>query len=164
MENQIRISEKYKKKIKLYFAWDWIFLGAATIAMLYSLVNYKSNNSFVILSIDREISLYFSIIWFILFSVKFFFISIKVKSRLIYEVIDEGIFFSLVIYNKTLVTLDKTLIPLYKEKPDYYLNSLFSNRLGTFNMPKTKSERFILEIDNKKYYFLPFLFEKEVLI
>ena len=164
MKNKIRISEEYRKKIKLYFNGDWLVLGAAIIAMFYSLANYVSNNSFVIFSIDRGKSLFFCAIFFIVFSIKFFFISIKVKSRLIYEVIDETNFYSLVIYNKTLVKLDKTLIPLYKGEADYYLNSLFSSRLGTINLPKTKSERYVVEIDNKKYYFLPFLFEEEVLI
>jgi hypothetical protein len=63
-----------------------------------------------------------------------------------------------------LVKLDKTLIPLSKGEADYYLNSLFSTRLGTIDLPKTKSERYVVEIDNKKYYFLPFLFETEVLL
>ena len=164
MKNKIQISEKYRKKIKLYFIENWYSLGFAIIAMLYSLVNYLSNNSFVIFSIDRELSLFVGITWAIIFSINFFFISIKVKSRLIYEVIDETESYSLVIYNKTLVKLDKALIPLYKEEADYYLNSLFSSRLGTIHLPKTKSERYVVEIDNKKYYFLPFLFEEEVLI
>jgi len=125
MGNKIRISEKYRNKIKLYFIQDWFSLGFAIIAMLYSLVNYLSNNSFVIFRIDRGISLFFGIVWVIIFSIKFFFISIKVKSRLIYEIIDETEFYSLVIYNKTLLKLDRTLIPLYKEESDYYLNSLF---------------------------------------
>lgn len=156
--------EKYRKNIKLYFVWDWIILGAAIIAMLYSLLNYKSNNSFVIFNIDRQVSLYFGIIWGVIFIIKFFFISIKIKARLIYEVIDEKDFYCLILYNKTSVKVDKTQIPLYKDSPDYFLNSLFSTRLGVFNMPKTKSERYVVEIDNKKYYFLPFLFEEEVLI
>ena len=90
-------------------------------------------------------------------------ISAKIKSRLIYEVIDEKKFYSLMLYNKTFVSLDKTLIPLYKDRADYYLNSLFGVG-GTINLTPSKSERYIVEIDNKKYYFLPFLFEEEVLI
>jgi len=164
MKSQIQISEKYRKKIKLYFIQDWFVLSVAIIAMLYSLANYLSNNSFVIFNINRETILYFGMSVFIIFSIKFFFISIKVKSRLIYEVIDEKSFYSLMLYNKTFIKLDKTLIPLYKEKADYYLNSLFSSRLGTIHLPKTKSERYIVEIDNKKYYFAPFLFEEEVVI
>jgi len=163
MKNQVRISEKYRKKIKLYFVQDWILLSIAIIAMLYSLANFLNNNSFVIFSIDRGISLYFGIVWVIIFISKFFFISVKIKSRLIYEVIDEKKFYSLMLYNKTFVNLDKTLIPLYKEKADYILNDLFGLN-STIRLPKTKSERYIVEIDNKKYYFLPFLFEEEVLI
>jgi len=163
MKNQIRKSEKYRKKIKLFFAEDWILLSIAIFAMLYSLANYMSNNSFVIFSIDREISLYFGIIFSIIFIIKFFFISVKIKSRLIYGVIDEKNFYSLILYNKTSVSLDKTLIPLYKEKADYFLNYLFTPN-GTINLIPSKSERYVVEIDNKKYYFLPFLFEEEVLI
>jgi hypothetical protein len=163
MKKQIKKSEKYRKKIKLFFAEDWVLLTIAIIAMLYSLVNYLSNNSFAIFSIDREISVYFGIIFLIIFIIKFFFISEKIKSRLIYEVIDEKKFYSLILYNKTTVSLDKTLVPLYKEKADYFLNYLFTPN-GTINLTPAKSERYIVEIDNKKYYFLPFLFEEKVLI
>lgn len=164
MKNQIRKSEYYRKKIKLYFFRDWILLSIAIIAMFYSLVNFMSNNSFVIFGIDRGISFFFGIIWAIIFIIRFFFISIKIKSRLIYEVIDEKKFYSLMLYNKSFINLDKTLIPLYKEKADYFLNSLFSTRLGTIHFPESKVERYIVEIDNRKYYFLPCLFEEEVLI
>ena len=163
MKNQIGISKKYRKKINLFFIQDWILLGVAIIVIFYSSTNYVSNNTFVIFGIDRGISLYFGAIWTIIFIIKFFFISVKIKTRLIYEVIDKTDFYSLVIYNKTLVTLDKTLIPLYKDKPDYYLNYLFGVG-GTIYLPESKAERFIVEIDNKKYYFLPSLFEDEVLI
>lgn len=164
MKNQIRMTEKYRKKIKSYFVGDWFLLGAAIIAMFYFLVNYMSNNSFIISSINRVTILYFGTSLFIIFSIKFFFISMKVRSRLIYEIIDETQFYSLVIYNKTLITLDKTRIPIPKEAADYYLNSLFSTRLGTIYLPESKGERFIVEIDNKKYYFVPLLFEEQVLI
>lgn len=163
MKNKIQKSEKYRKRIKLYFAQDWILLSLAIIAMLYSLANYLSNNSFVIFRIDRGISLFFGIVWVIIFIPKFFIISAKIKSRLIYEVIDEKKFYSLMLYNKTFVSLDKTLIPLYKDRADYYLNSLFGVG-GTINLTPSKSERYVVEIDNKKYYFLPCLFEEEVLI
>jgi hypothetical protein len=163
MENQNRISEKYRKKIKLFFAQDWFLLSVAVITIFYSLANYLSNNSFVIFKIHLDGSLLIFIISFFLFTVKFI-ISNKLKSRLIYEVIDETKFYSLVVYNKAVVTLDKTLVPLPKYKPDYFINSLFSTRLGTINLPGSKSERFVVKIDNNKYYFLPFLFDSEILI
>ena len=164
MENKVRMSEKYRKKIKLFFAEDWILLSIALIVILFSLANYISNSSLAIFGINRGKSLIFGIILTSIFIIKFFFISIKIKSRLIYEVIDENSFYSLVLYNKSFVKLDKTLIPLYKEKADYFLNYLFSPNGTINNLAKTKSERFIVEINNKKYYFLPFLFEAEVLI
>jgi hypothetical protein len=107
--------------------------------------------------------LFIFIISFFLFIVKSF-ISNRLKTRLIYKVIDETKFYSLVIYNKTSVSLNKTLIPLPKEKSDYFVNSLFSPRLGTINLPKSKSERFVIIIDDNKYYFLPFLFDSEISI
>ncbi len=151
MKNKIRISEEYRNKIKIYFVRDWYGLGIAILIMSYSLI------------VDKRQSLYFSGILFIVFSIHFFFIAPKVKSRLIYEVIEEPNFYSLIIYNKTVVTLDKKLIPVPKEGSDYYLNSLFVPN-GTINIPKAKAERFIVTIDNKKYYFLPLLFEEEILI
>jgi hypothetical protein len=124
----------YRKKIKLYFIQDWYLLSFAIIAMLYWLVNYLSNSSFIIFRIDRGVSLFFGIVGVIIFSIKFFFISIKLKSRLIYEVVDETKFYTLAIYNKTLVKLDKTLIPLYKGEADYLSPWFVSSRTGMWNI------------------------------
>lgn len=164
MENTVRMSEKYRKKIKLFFAEDWILLSIALIVILYSLSNYISNSSFTIFGINRGKSLILGTILITIFIVKFFFISVKIKSRLIYEIIDENSFYSLILYNKSFVKLHKTLIPVYKEKADYFLNYLFSPNGTINNLAKTKSERFVVIIDNKKYYFLPFLFEEKVFI
>ena len=162
MKNQIRKSEKYRNKIKLFFLYDWVLLSIVIIVIFYSCANYISNDSLEILNINTVKGLLWGTIFGIVFLIKFF-ISVKIKSRLIYEIIDENFFYSLILYNKTCVKLNKTLTPLYKEKADYFLNSLFSPN-GTINLTPKNSERYIVEIDNKKYYFLPFLFEEEVLI
>lgn len=162
VRNQIQVSEKYRKKIRLFFLEDWILLSIVIIVMFYSLTNYISHDSFEILKINTREGLIWGTIFGIVFLIKFF-ISVKIKSRLIYEIIDEIFFYSLILYNKTCVKLDKTLTPLYKEKADYFLNSLFSPN-GTINLTPKNSERYIVEIESKKYYFLPLLFEKQVLI
>jgi len=99
-----------------------------------------------------------------IFIVKYF-ISIKLKARLITEIIEDSKYYALIVYNKTLIKVNKTSIPLERvRKSDFFVTVLFESRFTTISFEDKQPEKFIVKINNKKYYLVPRLFESEVLI
>lgn len=116
----------------------------------------------MLFNIPRMQALITAIIFLTVFIIKYF-ISIKLRARLIIEIIEDSAYYSLTVYNKSVVRVDKASIPLERRKGDYFINYLFSSR-GAIHLESKQDERFIVIIDNKKYYCVPALFESEVLI
>jgi len=158
-----KIQKRYFKKIEFYFVYDWIFLSGSIITFVYFLLNYYFKNSFLLFNIPRLEALIWAMSISIIFIIKYF-ISSKLRARLIIEIIEDSGYYLLTVYNKSVVRLDRAFIPLERQKADYFINTLFSNKMGTIHLYKKQSERFIVKIDNKKYYLVPPLFENEVLI
>lgn len=156
-----KISKKYMNKISQYFAFDWGLISISAILLCYSLLNYLWNNNLMVLNFNWKESFIMVIAVLLPISTIKFFISTKLKSRLIIEIIDEQTYYSLVIYNQSKITIDKSMIPLEREEADYFLNNLFSNRMGTIHIIENKeSEKpAIVRVENRKYYLTPMLFE-----
>jgi hypothetical protein len=93
-----------------------------------------------------------------------YFISRTIKTRLIYKIQENDDNIVLTIYNKSTISFEKALMPLEKEQPDYFLNTLFSSRMGTIHQDEAYKGTSIIKINGKKYYLTPNLFEKEVTI
>lgn len=164
MRTDNKFQKRYLKKIRFYFVYDWVFLSGSIITFVYFLLNYMFNNSFLLFNIARLEALIWAISISIIFSIKYF-ISSKLRTRLIIEIIEDSGYYLLTVYNKSVVRVDKALIPLERQKADYFINDLFSNKTGTIHdLYNKQSERFIVKIDNKKYYLVPPLFESDVLI
>ncbi len=147
-------------KIKRYFVFDWIVFSILCIVFCCSLVNYLSNGSFIFLNFNWEMGI---IVIAVLCPIYFgkLIISTKLRERLIVEIIEEMTHYSFIVYNRQMVEVDKLLIPFKREKADYFLNNLFSSRMGTINFPESRSERFTIRVNDKKYYLVPPLFEND---
>lgn len=159
-----KILPEYFKKIAWYFTYDWIFLSVLIIMAGYFLINYFFNNSFILFNFARMQAFIMAIIILTIFIIKYF-ISSKIRKRLIVDIVDDSRYYVLTIYDKSVIKVDKALIPLERQKADYFINDLFSNKTGTIHdLYNKQSERFIVKIDNKKYYLVPPLFENEVFI
>jgi hypothetical protein len=163
MTTHSKIQGRYLSKIALYFDYDWFFLFVSIITVGYFLINYFFKNSFIFSNIPRLTALITGIIFSTFFIIKYF-ISSKLRARLIIEIIEDSKYYSLIVYNKSVITVDKAIIPLDRQEADYFINNLFSNRMGTIHVYNKQSERFTVKIDNKEYYLVPALFESEVLI
>jgi len=163
MATHNKILKKYLKNIALYFAYDWIILSVSIITFGYFLINYFFKDSFKLFDIPRMDALIIAIIFSSIFIIKFF-ISSKLRARLIIEIIEDSKYYSLIVYNKSLITVDKAFIPLNRQKGDIFTTNLFGGRMSTINLGRKSAEIFIVKIDNKKYYLVPPLFESEVLI
>ena len=125
-----------------------IFLGYNVVTDLIIDFNYYWRKSLII-----------SVI-FLSAPVAQFWISSKVRKRLIYKIGINEKFVTLYIYNGTVLKIDKSFIPLQKEKADYFFNSLFGKN-GTIRLGKKYDQTFIIRIDNEKYYLSPPLFALE---
>ena len=163
MTTNNKIQGRYLSKIAMYFDYDWFFLSVSIIAFGYFLINYFFRNSFMLSNLPRSEGLIMGVTFLTIFVFKRF-ISIKLRVRLIIEIIEDSKYYSLVVYDKSVITVDKAIIPLGRQEADYFINNLFSTRMGTINLPESRSERFIVIVDDKKYYIVPPLFESEVLI
>ena len=163
MTTHNKIQKRYLRKIALYFAYDWILLSVSIITFGYFLINYFFKNSFKLFNIQFEDALIMAIILSTIFIIKYFF-SFKLRARLITEIFEDSKYYSLIIYNKSLVMVDKACIPLERQRGDFFITNLFANKWGTIRLRGTRNEIFIIKIDNKKYYLVPPLFESEVLI
>ena len=163
MTTHNKIQQRYLRKIASYFDYAWFFFSVSIIAFGYFLINYFFENSFIISNLPRLAGSIMGITFLTIFIPKRF-ISSKLRARLIIEIIEDSKYYSLIVYNKSVITIDKAIIPLDRQEADYFINSLFGNRMGTINLPETKAERFIVIVDDKKYYLVPPLFESEVLI
>lgn len=157
-----KILPEYLKKIAWYFTYDWIFLSVLIIIAGYFPINYFFNNSFILFNFDRMQALIMAIIILTIFIIKYF-ISSKIRKRLIVDIVDDSGYYFLTIYDKSVIKVDKVFIPLERQNADYFINDLLGNRMG-IHLYNKQSERFIVKIDNKKYYLVPALFENEVLI
>jgi hypothetical protein len=152
------ISENYMSKIRFFFTYDWILLGSATLLLFYYLINYFSKDSFIIFNIASLKALIVSFPPFLVFIIKFS-ISLKVKTRLVIEIIEEPTYFMLTVYDKSVVKIDKPIINFLSRKTDFFLDRLFSPTIGTIHLTPNQCEKFILVTKNKKYYLVPTLFE-----
>jgi len=163
MATHNKILKRYLKNIALFFAYDWIILSVSIITFGYFLINYFFKDSFKLFDIPRMEALIGTVTISIIFISKFF-ISSKLKARLIIEIIEDSKYYSLIVYNKSLITVDKAFIPLNRQEGDIFTTNLFGGRMSTINLGRKSAEIFIVKIDNKKYYLVPPLFESEVLI
>ena len=164
MPNDNKLQERYSRKLTWYFAKDWILLSISIILFGYFPVNYFFNNSFELFNIPWRKALIIDIVPSTIFIVKYF-ISIKLKARLITEIIEDSKYYALIVYNKTLIKVNKTSIPLERvRKSDFFVTVLFESRFTTISFEDKQPEKFIVKINNKKYYLVPRLFESEVLI
>jgi hypothetical protein len=154
VEKKVTIYDAYMDRIRLYFLYDWIFLTIITGLFSYLIINSDS---------DQQGKIIFGSMIFAALIAKFF-ISSKIRSRLICQVVDEQDYVLLVIYNESTIKINKTSLPLEKKPPDYFINSLFSTRMGTIHMKKNENKRFIIIVNGHKFYLIPFLFNDEVLI
>ena len=163
MATHNKILKRYLKNIALYFAYDWILLFVSIITVGYFLINFIFKNSFKLFNIPWKDALIIGMIFSSIFIIKLF-ISIKLRARLIIEIIEDSKYYSLIVYNKSLITVDKAFIPLNRQEGDIFTTNLFGGRMSTINLGRKSAEIFIVKIDNKKYYLVPPLFESEVLI
>jgi len=163
MATHNKILKRYLKNIALYFAYDWILLFVSIITVGYFLINFIFKNSFKLFNIPWMDALIIGMIFSSIFIIKLF-ISIKLRARLIIEIIEDSKYYSLIVYNKSLITVDKAFIPLNRQEGDIFTTNLFAGRMSTINLGRKSAEIFIVKIDNKKYYLVPPLFESEVLI
>ena len=156
MEN--KIIEKYLKKVRSFFFGEWIFLCIGICMLVYSLfIFYNPDSSSFIWNGFAKASL----IPLGIFIIKYL-ISQTIKRRLIYKIRENDDTVLLTIYNKSTISFDKALIPLDKERPDYFLTTLFGSRTGTIH--EAHDDASIIKINGKKYYLIPNIFEKEVTI
>jgi hypothetical protein len=95
-------------------------------------------------------------------SIAKFIIAHKVRTRLIIEILEESKYYSFIVYNQVKVKVDKLQTPLPKKEADYFLNDLISSSTGTIFLPNSRRERFIIIVENKRYYLIPALFENNV--
>ena len=160
MEN--KISDNFLNKIRRYFFPEWIFFSAGIILLIYYFLNLC--NLFVGNNINLNGVLFSSLMLLTVFVVKYYFISQKIKRRLIYKIQQNDKTVVLITYNKSTMNLNKSLLPLQKEPPDYFINTLFSSRMGAIHQDEAYEGTCIVKIDGKKYYLTPNLFEHEVTI
>jgi hypothetical protein len=158
-----KIQRRYLDEIASYFDFDKFCLSVSIIAFCYFLINYFFKNSFIFLDIPRLIGLITGVAFSIIYRIKYF-LSSKLRTRLIIEIAKDSEYYFLTTYNKSVIKLDKAFLPLERQNADLFFDLLFSNGLGTIHLNKKQSERFIVIIDNQKYYIVPELFESEVLI
>ena len=158
-----KIQKRYLRDIASYFDYDGFAFLVSIIAFGYFLINYFFGNSFTLSNLPRLVGLITGVAFSTIFIIKYF-VSSKLRARLIIEIMEDSKYYSLIVYNKSVITVDKGIIPLDRQEADYFINNLFSTRMGTINLPETKAERFIVMVDDKKYYLVPPLFESEVLI
>jgi hypothetical protein len=158
-----KIQERYLKEIASHFYNDWFFFSVTIVAFGYFLINYFFGNSFIISNLPGLAGLIMGITFLTIYIPKRF-ISNKLRTRLIIEIVEDSKYYSLILYNKSVITVDKAIVPIEREEADYFINDLFGSRMGKIHLYNKQSERFILKIDNKKYYLVPALFENEVLI
>ncbi len=163
MTTHNKIQRRYLGEIASYFDFDKFCVSVSIIAFCYFLINYFFNNSFIFLDISRLIGLIAGVAFSIVFKMKYF-LSSKLRTRLIIEITNDSGYYFLTTYNKSVIKLDKAFIPLKRQNADFFIDILFSNGIGTIHLNKKQSERFIVIINNKKYYLVPQLFESEVLI
>ncbi|HXU28416.1 MAG TPA: hypothetical protein VN698_14395 [Bacteroidia bacterium] len=164
MPTDNKLQMRYSKKLALYFAQDWILLSISIILFVYFLVNYFFNNSYELFNIPWNKALIIDIVPSTIFIVKYF-ISIKLKARLITEIIEDSKYYALIVYNKALIRVDRASIPLERiRKSDFFVTVLFESRFTTIYFEGQRAEKFIVKINNKKYYLIPRLFDSEVLI
>lgn len=158
MEN--KITEKYLKKVRSYFVGEWVFLCIGIFMLVYSLFTFYNPDSSAYIWDGFAKA---STIPLGIFSIKYF-ISRKIKTRLIYKIQENDDNVVLTIYNNSTISLEKTLIPVEKQKPDYFITTLFSNRMGAISEDKAYEGTCITKINGKKYYLVPNIFEKEITI
>jgi hypothetical protein len=130
--------------------------------LIYSLLGLF--NLYSLSNIPWRGTLTFSIFPLSYFVIQHYFISAKIKSRLIYKIQEVNDAFILTIYNKSTIKINKSELPLEKEPRDYFIRSLFGTRTGTINILSKNNDTCVIKIDNKKYYLAPNLFEREVTI
>jgi len=145
-------------KIKLFFTIDWIVLSISILLIFYFLINYFSNNSFVFFNIPISKFLIASLGLIFFFIIKFD-SSLKIKARLITEIVDESSHYTFTTFNKSVITVDKPIMISLSRQTDFYLNRLFSPTIGTIHLTPNQCEKFILLTKNKKYYLVPTLFQ-----
>ncbi|QEC69948.1 hypothetical protein FRZ67_22590 [Panacibacter ginsenosidivorans] len=148
-----KIAEVYMKKIHLYFLYDWIVVLIPIALIFISLLNNLDDPFYQY----WEKNLFLGI-WILVPIIKLW-ISKKIKDRLICEIVIEEKNVLLQIYNGSILKLDKSFIPLKKEKADYFINTLFSPKMGTIR--SYNKDILIVRVDYKKYYLAPGLFEQE---
>jgi hypothetical protein len=157
MEN--KISGYFINRIKSYFYPEWIFFIVGTVLFIYSILNLLK--LFIVYDIMWQVTLFPSIIFLAFFSIQHFFISGKIKSRLIYKIQETDDLFILTTYNKSKIKINKNETPLEREPRDYIISSLFATRTGSIRILPKNNNACIVKIDNKKYYLTPNLFEHE---
>lgn len=160
-ENQI--AEGYMKKIRLYFFYQWILLLFVIILFIFSLVNYIEDIPGGYFGMPWKESLILAFIFLPLPIIRFI-VTDKVKKRLIWKIIFEDNNILLFVYDGTILKIDKSSIPFKKENQDYYFRSLFSSRGGTIFLDRDHKQKFIININRKKYYLAPAIFEQEMSI
>jgi hypothetical protein len=158
MEN--KISKEFLFKLRYFFAFPRILLFVAAFLLIYSLLNYYNFLSFFF---PWRLSLIFSILLLII-SIPKYFIAEKVRRALIYKIQQESDTIILTTYDKSIVSINKNLIPLQKEPRDYFINTLFSSRTGTIQISPNENETCVIEINKKRFYLVPNIFEAEVAI
>ena len=158
MTSSNKISKNYMSKIRLFFALDWIILSISIILIFYYLINYFSNDSFIFFNVPISKSLLAALGGFFYCTIKFY-ISLKIKARLITEIVDESTHFILTVYDKSIIIIDKPIMTSLSRQTDFFLNGLFSPTIGTILLPPKQSVKFILLSKSKKYYLVPTLFE-----
>ncbi len=159
IDNQV--AQKYMSKIKLFFTIDWVILSISVLFIFYYLINRFSNNSFIFFNLSIAKSLIASFALFLFFIIKFD-SSLKIKARLIIEIIDESSHYIFTTYNKSVITVYKPITDSLSRQPDYYLNRLFSPTIGTIHLTPNQCEKFILVTKKKKYYLVPTFFANAV--
>jgi hypothetical protein len=152
-----KILKVYMRRLKFFFIVDWVILFLSCILLSYSLLNYYFKNLFIFFSIEPKSCLIISFIGIFYFILKFF-ISITLKSRLIIGVLKNDACYSLINYNNSIISVDKSQISIESEFNDFFLNQLFGNT-AMIHLKRTKCEKLLLCINNKKYYLIPSLFE-----
>lgn len=145
-------------KIRLFFTLDWIVLSLSIILIFYYLINYFSKNSFIFFNVPILKCLIASLGGFFFFIIKFH-ISLKIKARLIIDIVDEPTHFTLTVYNKSVIKVNKPIGSFLSEETDFFLSRLFSPTIGTIHLTPNQCKKFILLTKNKKYYLVPTLFE-----
>jgi len=158
---EYKIRDEYFKKIKRWFAWNY-FIECVAIAMLIlSIIHllfritwiYENWESFAVFGIVINIPL--TILFLIL---------LQIRKSLIYKIVISDNFTLLYTYNETILSIYSLKETWQqKENSDWYLQSFLSSRNGIGTIYKGKLDGYILNIDGKEYYFVPKLFESEMI-